>query len=112
MTEEEKTRYQELKKELEEVRKRNAERAAQIDWDGLVRKKEEEYSRVIKASKKYVCAGLGEPMPLGYWRTWPSEAQAYPGGPVAVYEEAIRRGVTWKEVCGYKERRWGVDYID
>ena len=35
------------------------------------------------------------------WDYAPPAAKNYPGGAAAVYEEAVRRGVTWQEVCGY-----------
>ncbi len=84
----------------------NAARAAEIDWDTIIRQEDEELERFYKAEDKYIRAGLGEPMPPKHWVRWPNEAAAYPGGPVAVYEEAIRRGITWEEVCGYKKKSW------
>ncbi len=54
------------------------------------------------AEEKYLKAGLGDWM-RQRWGYAPPEAMNYPGGPTAVYEEAVRRGVTWEEVCGYKE---------
>ena len=56
-----------------------------------------------EAEKRYLATGLGGSM-RQFWNYAPPEAMEYPGGPIAVYEEAIRRGITWQEVCGYKKR--------
>ena len=57
------------------------------------------------AEEKYLKAGLGDWM-RQRWRYAPPEAMEYPGGPTAVFEEAVRRGITWEEVCGYEEPDW------
>ncbi len=89
-------------------RREELKRAAQRFYDELT-PEEKAYAEKVKkerapfydAERRYLEAGLGEPMcdPKSYA---PQEARDYPGGPVAVYEEAIRRGVTWEEVCGYE----------
>ncbi len=98
--------------ELAEIEQRLSEYNNNIDWDRIEREREQFDSRVVDAAIKYVNAGLGNPMELNFWKDWPQPALDYPGGPVAVYEEAIRRGVTWEEVCGYSHLRYGVDYWD
>ena len=67
---------------------------------------EEEKKRLAPfydAEQKYLEAELGDVMRYG-WDYAPPEAMNYPGGPVAVYKEAVRRGVTWEEVCGFNKR--------
>ena len=63
------------------------------------------------AEKKYLEAGLGPTMHT-FWDYAPPAAKKYPGGPVAVYEEAVKRGVTWEEVCGYTPPPYYHGFID
>ena len=86
---------------LELPPKERAKREAQIRAEN--EKDRREWEKIHAARDEYVRAGLGEPMHHGYVGKGPYEAQIYPGGIVAVYKEAIRRGVTWEEVCGYKK---------
>ena len=76
---------------------------------------EEEYRREMApfwaAEKKYIEAGLGPTM-HNYWDYAPPAAKEYPGGPIAVYEEAVKRGVTWQEVCGYVPPPYYHGFID
>ena len=103
---------EQIEQKLAEFERLRAESVAKIDWDEIKRQENSFNASVIEAAKKYYEAGLGEPMRLTVHRCWPQRALDYPGGPVAVYEEAIRRGVTWEEVCGYPRLRYGVGYWD
>ena len=107
---------EQIEQELAEAEAYLVKRMSDTDFKNIIKKHQEEfeleYERVMQAAIEYYNAGLGEPMSLTFWKKWPQEALDYPGGPVAVYEEAIRRGVTWEEVCGYSHLRYGVDYWD
>ncbi len=86
-------------KELEEYSKRiiNERTPEEIAVE------EEHYRKMAPfwaAEQKYREAGLGRTMET-FWDYAPPAAKNYPGGAAAVYEEAVRRGVTWQEVCGY-----------
>ncbi len=78
------------------------EREMPPEQKACLEEKQRERERILEARDKYVAAGLGEPMEHGF-NLGPYSALKYPGGPVAVYEEAIRRGVTWEEVCGHEK---------
>lgn len=63
-----------------------------------------EYNKkVYEALKKCEQLGLDDDMRQSlFTRRWPAEAERYPGGPLAVIEEAIEQKKSWKEICNYK----------
>ncbi len=98
-------------KGIEEARRYEAEQKK--NWtpeQWAVEKKRQEYreerdrywKRVEELEKKYLAAELGERIPQCYFDDAPSEVMDYPGGIAGVYEEAMRRGIPWEKVCGYK----------
>ena len=91
----------------EEVWKRFLERYyVEFEVDPAAKAYEEKINKerapFYDAQRRYLEAGLGEPMRDPHCYA-PSEAIDYPGGPAAVYEEAIRRGIPWEEVRGYEK---------
>ena len=104
--EEYRRRWDELDAMLDRV-----EREMPPEQKACLEEKRRERERILEARDKYVAAGLGEPMEHGF-DLGPYAAIKYPGGPVAVYEEAIRRGVTWEEVCGYTTPPYMHGFID
>lgn len=93
---------EEWSKFLEEA---NKQRIASLEQNRERREKERREKEALmqemsKLEDEYVAAGLGSRMP--YYPGWPVEAKNYPGGPVAVYKEAIEKHLTWEEVCGWK----------
>lgn len=98
-------------KGIEEARRYEVEQKK--NWtpeQWAVEKKRQEYREerdrywklVEELEKKYIVAELGERIPRCYLDDAPREVMDYPGGIVGVYEEAMRRGIPWEKVCGYK----------
>lgn len=92
------------KKGIDDMLRRSAERRKHWTPEQLAAEEERQryWKHIEEAEKKYLATGLGEPIPQCYLDDAPPEVMDYPGGIVGVYEEAMRRGISWEKVCGYK----------